>query len=228
MKAVKSNVVGRTTPVQLQVQRTPKSNRKQPSKRCSRRTRTYAALQQTPPQQQSRDARTSQQRRSNLMHEGGPNSVNAAETRTLSPNERGQQSQQMGQSFFGKCKAAYQIFFPPQEPKQTAQEQGRERLRMILVADRCAMSSSRLTDMKSSIVSAVSNYVEVATDDKVEVNVTTDKDMGTIYSVAVPVKRVRPSARFDIQDQLEDEVGLTEWSDDDPEADPSSRFPFGT
>lgn len=82
--------------------------------------------------------------------------------------------------------------------------------------------------MKSSIVSAVSNYVEVATDDKVEVNVTTDKDMGTIYSVAVPVKRVRPSARFDIQDQLEDEVGLTEWSDDDPEADPSSRFPYGT
>lgn len=47
------------------------------------------------------------------------------------------------------------------------------------------------------------NWVQVATDDRVEVNVTTDADLGTIYSVAVPVKRVRPTARFDIQGQLE-------------------------
>ena len=29
----------------------------------------------------------------------------------------------------------------------------------------------------------------------VQVNVTTDPDMGTIYSVAVPIKRVKPTAR---------------------------------
>lgn len=28
-----------------------------------------------------------------------------------------------------------------------------------------------------------------------QVNVTTDPDMGTIYSVAVPIKRVKPTAR---------------------------------
>ena len=32
-------------------------------------------------------------------------------------------------------------------------------------------------------------------DNAVQVNVTTDPDMGTIYSVAVPIKRVKPTAR---------------------------------
>jgi hypothetical protein len=30
---------------------------------------------------------------------------------------------------------------------------------------------------------------------RAQVNVTTDPDMGTIYSVAVPIKRVKPTAR---------------------------------
>ena len=44
---------------------------------------------------------------------------------------------------------------------------------------------------------------QVATEDLVEVNVTTDGDLGTIYSVAVPVKRVKASARLDIQERLQ-------------------------
>lgn len=234
MKVVKSHVPGRTTPLQLQVQRTPKQiSRKQPSRRSNRRvTQRFCVAQQqqyTPPQQ-APGSRSARQRKGNQVGEGSKDVVAAARHKSMPPLQGTLQADQPGQltSFFGKCVAAYRIFFPQQAPQQTAQEQGRNRLRMILVADRCAMSNSTLTDMKSSIVSAVSNYVEVATDDRVEVNVTTDSDMGTIYSVAVPVKRVKPSARFDIRDHLQDGMAVTEWSEDDPEADPSARFPYGT
>jgi hypothetical protein len=37
----------------------------------------------------------------------------------------------------------------------------------------------------------------------IQVNVTTDEDLGTIYSVAVPVKRVKPTARLGMDDEME-------------------------
>lgn len=51
-------------------------------------------------------------------------------------------------SFFAKCAAAYRIFFPPQQRNLSPKELGRNRLRMILVADRCSMNASSLSDMK--------------------------------------------------------------------------------
>lgn len=118
---------------------------------------------------------------------------------------------------------------------------------------------------------------------RTQVNVTTDDDLGTIYSVAVPVKRVKATARLGLnEDSMEvccswharlrgsvvvcfwrpcvlivmEQLNLTkfntpgglpwcnlaltrtscsvqgleavEWDEEDPEADPSSRFPFGT
>lgn len=61
-----------------------------------------------------------------------------------------------------KCKAAYSIFFPPKPRSLSPKEEGRNRLRMILVADRCSMNTSCLVEMKTSIVAAVSQYVEVS------------------------------------------------------------------
>ena len=63
--------------------------------------------------------------------------------------------------FARKCKAAFHIFFPPRPKTLTPKEEGRNRLRMILVADRCAMNANSLVEMKTSIVNAVANYVEV-------------------------------------------------------------------
>ncbi len=63
--------------------------------------------------------------------------------------------------FARKCKAAFRIFFPPRPKTLTPKEEGRNRLRMILVADRCAMNANSLVEMKTSIVNAVANYVEV-------------------------------------------------------------------
>lgn len=130
--------------------------------------------------------------------------------------------------FLSKCAAAYRIFFPPQQRNLSPKELGRNRLRMILVADRCAMNPASLSDMKASIVSALSNYVEVEDQDDVEVNVTTDEDLGTIYSVAVPVKRVKATARLGLNEDSMEGLEAAEWDEEDPEADPSSRFPFGT
>ena len=54
------------------------------------------------------------------------------------------------------------------------------------------MNQSSLYEMKHSIVQVVSDYVELEGEDLVEVNVTMDEAMGTIYSVAMPVTRVKP------------------------------------
>ena len=43
-------------------------------------------------------------------------------------------------------------------------------------------------EMRHSIVRAVSDFVEIEAEDKVDVNVTTDPEMGTVYSVALPVR----------------------------------------
>jgi hypothetical protein len=59
------------------------------------------------------------------------------------PQQRGPLS-----SFFAKCAAAYRIFFPPEQRNLSPKELGRNRLRMILVADRCSMNPSSLSDMK--------------------------------------------------------------------------------
>lgn len=89
---------------------------------------------------------------------------------------------------------------------------------------------------RSSIMAALSNYVEVEEVEDIEVrlhnsalanhaaplwgpslfipmlasgsrveqvNITTDEDLGTIYSVAVPVKRVKPTARIGFEDKME-------------------------
>jgi len=99
----------------------------------------------------------------------------------------------------GKFKAAWNIFFPPTErtrKPRSAREEGKNRLRMILVADRCGMTQSSLYEMKHSIVQVLSDFVEVeGGEDLVDVSVTADGEAGTIYSVSVPVRRIKPSVR---------------------------------
>jgi len=101
-----------------------------------------------------------------------------------------------------KLVMAFQIFFPPSnraETGESAKESAKKRLRMILVADRCNMTPRSMSEMKKSIVTAISDYVEVEEDCDVDLSVTTDPDMGTIYSVSVPVKRVKTSFDPDVE-----------------------------
>ena len=100
-------------------------------------------------------------------------------------------------SFKEKLVAAFHIFFPPKVEESSARIEAKKRLRMILVADRCSMTPSSLKDMKKSIVSAISDYVEVDEGSDVDLSVSTHPDLGTIYSVSVPVKRVKGQFEFD-------------------------------
>ena len=132
-------------------------------------------------------------------------------------------------TFVIKVQAAWRIFFPPKAADMTPKDEGKKRLRMILVADRCGMNQSSLYEMKHSIVQVVSEFVEVEGAEMVDVNVSADGEQGTIYTVSVPVRRVKPQARLPLgEDGSEASEGVTmEWEKEDPDADPSARFPFG-
>ena len=68
------------------------------------------------------------------------------------------------------------------------------------------MNQSSLYEMRHSIVRAVSAYVDVEAEELVEVNVSMDPDMGTIYSVAVPVRRVKPQVWLIGTSNLNDQI----------------------
>lgn len=87
-------------------------------------------------------------------------------------------------TFFRRPQIAFamRIFFPPKEDKSARQE-AKKRLRMILVADRCTLPVSSLSTMKTEIVKAVSQFVEVEGEETVDVNLTRDDSMGTVRSI---------------------------------------------
>jgi hypothetical protein len=92
--------------------------------------------------------------------------------------------------------------------------------------------------MNTSIVSAIKQYVDIEGDEQIDVAVSTDPQLGTVYSVNIPVRRVRATIS---QRALTAAAaagagaaggkaaeGITfEWDEKDWDADPSSRFPMG-
>jgi len=71
--------------------------------------------------------------------------------------------------------------------------------------------------------------------DNVDINVTSDPEMGTIYSVNIPVKRVRPQARASLKnmenaEEVADGIKFS-WTDMDMDPDNKdsvqARFPYG-
>jgi len=99
-------------------------------------------------------------------------------------------------SFWGKMRAAYRIFFPP-NAEETARQEAKKRLRMILVADRCTMSESSMDEMKMKIMDVVGEFVDVDEEQEVDVSMNTDEELGTMYAVSIPVKRVK--AEYDAE-----------------------------
>jgi hypothetical protein len=58
-------------------------------------------------------------------------------------------------SLMGKFRAVFNIFFPERPRPLTPKEQGRQRLQMILVADRCGLSPAALIEMKRNTFKAL-------------------------------------------------------------------------
>ena len=140
-----------------------------------------------------------------------------------------------------RARAAWRVLFPSSArarpaSSMTPKEAGKQRLRMILVADRCGMAAASLSDMKAAVVRVLADYVEVdGGEDLVEVKVSSEPELGTVYSVAVPVRRVKPSARTMGDGRGDSVVGpggaevAISWEAlaDEADKDPAARFPYG-
>ncbi|KAK1415972.1 hypothetical protein QVD17_31760 [Tagetes erecta] len=95
-------------------------------------------------------------------------------------------------NFFERLGLAWKIIFPsPSMIKNSNASVAKQRLKMILFADRCAVSEEAKQKIVSNIVNALSDFVVIESQDKVQLSVSTDAALGTIYSVTVPVRRVK-------------------------------------
>lgn len=105
-------------------------------------------------------------------------------------------------NFFERLNLAWKIVFPsPASRRSSNANIAKQRLKMILFSDRCAVSDEAKQKIVKNIVHALSDFVEIESKDKVQLSVSADSDLGTIYSVTVPVRRVK--AEY----QVEDEAG---------------------
>jgi len=95
-------------------------------------------------------------------------------------------------SFFERVYWAWNILFPIKSKRTSNAEIAKQRLKMILFSDRCAVTDDAKRKIINNIVGALSDFVEIDSEDKVELNVSADSDLGTVYSVTVPVRRVKP------------------------------------
>ncbi|CAN1313892.1 Cell division topological specificity factor homolog, chloroplastic [Linum perenne] len=96
-------------------------------------------------------------------------------------------------SLFERLNLAWKIIFPsPARRRSSNARIAKQRLKMILFSDRCAVSDEAKRKIVDNIVHSLSEFVEIESQDKVQLNVSTDTDLGTMYSVTVPVRRVKP------------------------------------
>ncbi|KAK6133647.1 hypothetical protein DH2020_032557 [Rehmannia glutinosa] len=101
-------------------------------------------------------------------------------------------------NFFERLNLAWKIIFPsPSSRRNSNANVAKQRLKMILFSDRCAVSDEAKQKIVSNVVGVLSDFVEIESEDKVQLSVSTDLDLGTIYSVTVPVRRVRSEYQVD-------------------------------
>ncbi|KAK1419906.1 hypothetical protein QVD17_29342 [Tagetes erecta] len=95
-------------------------------------------------------------------------------------------------NFFERLSLAWKIIFPsPSMIRNSNASVAKQRLKMILFSDRCAVSEEAKQKIVSNIVNSLSDFVVIESQDKVQLSVSTDPALGTIYSVTVPVRRVK-------------------------------------
>ncbi|XP_006664570.1 cell division topological specificity factor homolog, chloroplastic [Oryza brachyantha] len=95
--------------------------------------------------------------------------------------------------FLDRLKLAWKIIFPAPSIKENSNANiAKQRLKMILFSDRCEVSDEAKKKIVENIVEALSEFVEIESRDNVQVDISTDAGLGTVYSVTVPVRRVKP------------------------------------
>jgi len=95
--------------------------------------------------------------------------------------------------FLDRLKLAWKIMFPAPTIKDTSNANiAKQRLKMILFSDRCEVSDEAKKKIVEHVIEALSEFVEIESRDNVQVDISTDAGLGTVYSVTVPVRRVKP------------------------------------
>ncbi|XP_078430288.1 cell division topological specificity factor homolog, chloroplastic-like [Wolffia australiana] len=96
-------------------------------------------------------------------------------------------------SFSERLSLAWRILFPgnPSVTESNAKV-AKQRLKMILFSDRCAVGEDAKQKIVGNIIDALSDFVEIESQEKVQLNVSTEPNLGTVYSVTIPVRRVKP------------------------------------
>ncbi|XP_073105453.1 cell division topological specificity factor homolog, chloroplastic-like isoform X2 [Elaeis guineensis] len=144
---------------------------------------------------------------SNTAHNGhqcfgfGANKLSST---TITQDAEGILLDAINMNFFDRLSLAWRILFPTRTARRNSNARiAKQRLKMILFSDRCAVSDEARKKIVRNIIEALSEFVEIDSQDKVQLNVSTDPDLGTVYSVTVPVRRVKP----EYQDSEEDYRG---------------------
>ncbi|KAI5082802.1 hypothetical protein GOP47_0002545 [Adiantum capillus-veneris] len=101
---------------------------------------------------------------------------------------------------------AWRVLFPKKKKLSSPAEIAKQRLKMILISDRCSVNDNAKRKIVSNIVGALANFVEIESQDRVLLNVSADPDLGTVYSVSVPVRRVKPEYQDNGDDVRDDEL----------------------
>ncbi|KAG6513925.1 cell division topological specificity factor homolog, chloroplastic-like [Zingiber officinale] len=107
-------------------------------------------------------------------------------------------------SFLDRLSLAWRMLFPTAKVRKNSNAKiAKQRLKMILFSDRCDISDEAKQKIINNVIGALSEFVEIDSQDKVQLNVSTGTDLSTLYSVTIPVRRVRP----EYQDSEEDYIG---------------------
>lgn len=113
-------------------------------------------------------------------------------------------------SFLDRLGLAWRILFPSRTARRNSNARiAKQRLKMILFSDRCAVSDEARQKIVRNIVEVLSEFVEIDSQDKVQLNVSTDPDLGMVYSVTVPVRRVKPEYQESEEDYKGKITGIT-------------------
>ena len=95
-------------------------------------------------------------------------------------------------NFFERLIQAWKVLFPGPSVKHVSNAAiAKQRLKMILISDRCEISDVAKQKIVNNVVGALSSFVEIESEEKVQLNVSADPALGTVYSVIVPVRRVK-------------------------------------
>ncbi|KAI3976783.1 hypothetical protein MKX01_008641 [Papaver californicum] len=90
-------------------------------------------------------------------------------------------------SFSERLNLAWKVLFPPVQPaKRKNSYIAKQRLKMVLFSDQCEVSDKAKEKIISKIICVLSDFVIIDSQDRVQLSVSTDPDLGTFYSVTVP------------------------------------------